>query len=82
MNVVGVEDSDLEGEDEWGDEDDKTQAWGSLDTTLSRLAKQVSNVEGRLTLRLRFRRLGSGPPKPDLLLSQFLEYGELDVRST
>jgi len=79
MDVVGDEDSNSEDE---GDEDDETETWCSLGTTLSHLAEQVSKVEGKLTLRLKFRRLGSKMIKFDHLLSQFLEHGELDVHST
>jgi len=82
MDVVGDEDSDSQGKGERGDGDDETETWGSLDTTLSHLAKQVSKVEGKLTLRLKFRRLGSELIKFDHLLSQFLEHGELEVHST
>jgi len=82
MNVVSDEDSDSGDEDVWDDGEDETETWSSLDTRLSRLAKQVPKVEGRMTLRLKFQHSGSEPPKFDHLLSQFLEYGELDVHST
>lgn len=79
MYFINDEDSGSEDEDDldgWGDE---TDTWGSLDTILVRLAKQV---DGKLTLRLNVRRVGSESVKFDRLLNQFLQYGELDIHST
>ena len=78
MEFVAEEDSDSDDEDDWNDDDDGTVTWDSLDTTLSRLAKRVSKVEGRLTLRIKAAWPLSSV-KFDRLLSQFLEYGELDI---
>ena len=82
MDLVGQEDSDSEDEGYLDDWDDETETWDSLDTVLGRLANQVSKAEGKLTLELNVRRVGSESVKFDRLLSQFLEYGELDLRST
>ena len=71
------EDSD---EDDWSNEEDGAETWNSLDTTLSHLAKEVSRAGGRLTLRFNIWRLDSAErAKFDCLLSQFLEYGTLDI---
>ena len=69
-------------DDEWEDEDDEPELWSTLDMTLSRLAKQVSKVEGKLTLQLNFPCLDSEKVEFDHLLGQFLEYGELDINFT
>ena len=82
MDLIGQEDSDSEPEDYPDGWDGETETWDSLDTVLGRLASQVSKVEGKLTLELNVRRVGSDSVKFDRLLSQFLEYGQLDVRST
>lgn len=79
----GDSDSDDEDEDDWSDEGDGIVAWDSLDMTLSRLAKRVSEAKGRLTLQLNIRPRDSAEPvKLDHLVSQFLEYGELDINCT
>lgn len=82
MDLIGEEDPDSEDEDYLDDWNGETEPWDSLDTVLGRLANQVSKVEGKLTLELNVRRAGSESLKFDRFLSQFLEYGELDVRST
>lgn len=87
IELVNEEDSDLDDEDEddWSDEDDGTVTWGTLDTTLTRLAKRVSEAEGRLTLRFNSVWPSRNPAKPvkfDHLVSKFLEYGVLDDNHT
>jgi len=77
--VPDRENEDSDDSDDWNDE---TETWGSLDTTLGRLAKQVSQAEGKLALEFDIQCMGSEPVKFNRLLSQFLEYGDLDIRST
>ena len=69
------ENEDSDDSDDWNDE---TETWGSLDTTLGHLAKQVSQVEGKLTLEFHIQYLG----RFNHLLSKFLEDGDLVIRST
>lgn len=82
MDPIGEEDSDSEDKGYMDNWDDEAETWDSLDTVLCRLANQVFRAEGKLTLELNVRRVGSESVQFDRLLSQFLEYGELAVRST
>ena len=68
-------------EDEW-DNEDEGETWNSFDTTSSHLFKQVSKIEGKLTLQLNFLFMTSGPVKFDQLLNQFSEYCESDISFT
>jgi len=79
---VDVFGDDSEDEDGWDGYYDETETWGSLDTILSRLAKQVSELEGKLTLELNIGLWGSKPVNFDHLLCQFSEYGRLEINST
>jgi len=85
FEFVNQGDSDPADLDEgaWRDGEGRAETWVTLDTTLSRLAKEVSGAGGGLTLQVNI----SGPyyverTKFDHLLSQFLEYGELDINYT
>jgi hypothetical protein len=49
----------------------------SKDILLSRLAQQVRNIENKLTLQLKIRRLGPEPLKFDHLVPKFLGHGGL-----
>lgn len=52
-------DSDLDlVEDAGGDEGGGMETWGAFDAALSRLAEQVSEVEGKLILQFNIPRLG------------------------
>ena len=85
VEFVNEGDSDSDDEDDWSDGDDGTVTWGSLDTTLSLLAKRVSETECRLTLQLNNiwpRRNPAKPVKFDHLVSRFLEYGVLHINYT
>lgn len=68
-------------EDEW-DNEDEGETWDSFDTTLSRLTKQVSKIDGKLTLQLNHLLMTSERVEFDQLLNQFLEYCESDINST
>lgn len=80
--VVSSSHDEDEDEDDWDDEEDGTATWSSFDETLSHLAKQVAEVGGNLTLRLKIRCFGDVPVKFDHLLNQFSEDGELDLDVT
>ena len=61
-------------------DEEEVETWATLDTTLSRLAKEVSGAGGRLTLQLSIRHPDSiVRAKFDRLLRRFLEYGGLDI---
>lgn len=80
IEFINEGDSDSDGdEDDWGD---GTETWNLLDTTLGRLAEQVSKVENKLTLQLNMQPPDSGPVKLDHPLSKFLEYGGLNINYT
>jgi len=83
MNIIG---SDLvwddEGEGPLDECDDETETWNPLDAVLGRLAKQTSNAGGKLTLELNVKCMGFDQIEFAHLLSQFLEYGELDTHHT
>ena len=75
-------DSDSDEDYRSDEEEEGVETWETLDTTLSRLAKDVSGTGGRLTLQLSIRHPDSVQrAKFEHLLSQFLEYGRLDVTS-
>jgi hypothetical protein len=76
IDFITVEDSDSD-EDDSDDEDEEPETWDSLDATLGRLAEQVSKAEGKLILQLILP--SCGPVKPDHILGQFLEHGEIDI---
>jgi len=82
MDAICEEDPDSKDQAYMDNWDDEAETWDSLDTVLCRLANQVFKADGKLTLELNVRRMGSESVQFDRLLSQFLEYGELDVRST
>ncbi|KAF9643206.1 hypothetical protein BDM02DRAFT_3227298 [Thelephora ganbajun] len=83
------DDSDWEDGDGDEEEDEELYEWSggtdtcnSLDTTLSRLAQQMSKVDGKLTLQLNIWCISSKPFKFDHHIRKFLEYGGLDINST
>ena len=79
----GGSDSDDSDEGDWRDEEDGAGAWDALDTTLSRLAKEVYGVGGGPTLRFNISvPWYAGRARFDHLLSQFLEHGELGISYT
>ena len=86
VDPVDDDDSELDsdGSDEYEELDWSGGAdpWNSLDAMLSHLAKQVSKIEGKLTLQLNVHRIGSEPFDFDPYFHGFLKYGTLEINYT